>query len=76
MMLCLLRYQRVRKAQSMGETTRDKWHQANPGDRGECMNIPRPEWLLSFDAEAHAYQVYDNVEKQIKEHGYKHPTCP
>jgi hypothetical protein len=60
----------------MGETTRDKWHQANPEDRGECLNLPRPEWLLSFDAEAHAYQVYDNVEKQIKEHGYKHPTCP
>jgi hypothetical protein len=51
--------------QKTGETTRDGWHKAdfevavrkNP----EMIKLPRAEWLLNFDAEAHAYSVFGNV---------------
>ncbi|KIJ59085.1 hypothetical protein HYDPIDRAFT_101380 [Hydnomerulius pinastri MD-312] len=69
-----IRYQRVREAQLMGESTRDKWHQAKPGDRGEHLDMPRPEWLFAFDAEAHAYSVYGDIAKKIEEEGYQLPT--
>jgi 2-polyprenyl-6-methoxyphenol hydroxylase-like FAD-dependent oxidoreductase len=60
-----IRYQRVKEVQKTGETTRDGWHKAdfevavrkNP----EMIKLPRAEWLLNFDAEAHAYSVFGNV---------------
>ncbi|KAG0698084.1 monooxygenase [Suillus ampliporus] len=69
-----MRYQRVRKAQLMGETTRNKWHSAKPGDSGESFELPMPEWLLSFDAEAHAYAVYDGIAQSIVQDGYRKPS--
>ncbi|KAH7929062.1 monooxygenase [Leucogyrophana mollusca] len=71
-----IRYQRVRNSQLMGESTRDKWHQAKPDDKGEHLDMPRPEWLFAFDAEAHAYSVYDGVAREIAEKGYQLPTLP
>jgi hypothetical protein len=55
----------VKEVQKTGETTRDGWHKAdfevavrkNP----EMIKLPRAEWLLNFDAEAHAYSVFGNV---------------
>lgn len=58
----------------MGESTRDKWHQAKPNDRGESMDLPRPEWLLSFDVEAHTYETYEVLAQEIKKGGYQLPT--
>lgn len=56
-----IRYERVRRAQKTGESTRDKWHKAdfdslkaNP----TAIKLPREQWLLDHDAEAHAYAVY------------------
>ncbi|KIJ64201.1 hypothetical protein HYDPIDRAFT_175598 [Hydnomerulius pinastri MD-312] len=69
-----IRYQRVRDAQLMGESTRDKWHQAKPDDRGEHLDLPRPAWLFGFDAEAHAYSVYGDVAKKMEEEGYQLPV--
>jgi hypothetical protein len=68
------RYQRVCDAQLMGKTTRDKWHGAKPGDSGESFELPMPEWLLAFDAEAHAYATYDGIARSIIEDGYHQPS--
>ncbi|KAG2121125.1 monooxygenase [Suillus cothurnatus] len=69
-----IRYQRVCDAQLMGKTTRDKWHGAKPGDSGESFELPMPEWLLAFDAEAHAYATYDGIARSIIEDGYHQPS--
>ncbi|EGO20740.1 hypothetical protein SERLADRAFT_477196 [Serpula lacrymans var. lacrymans S7.9] len=71
-----LRYQRVRKSQLMGEAVRDKWHRVKPGDRGEDLDMPRPEWLFGFDAEAHAYSSYEDTANEIAQNGYRLPTLP
>ena len=71
-----IRYQRVRRAQITGETTRDMWHKAPETAKGEAVHLPRPEWLLGFDAEKNAYEVYDQTAKKILENGYKLPTLP
>lgn len=59
-----IRYERVCKAQKTGETTRDQWHKAdfeqvrkNP----QILKLQRDPWLLDFDSERHAYEVYDQV---------------
>jgi len=69
-----IRYQRVRDAQLIGETTRDKWHGAKAGDSGKSFELPMPEWLMAFDAEAHAYATYDGIARSIVEDGYHPPT--
>ncbi|KAG2065133.1 FAD/NAD(P)-binding domain-containing protein [Suillus decipiens] len=69
-----MRYQRVHDAQVMGVTTRNKWHGAKPGDSGESFELPMPEWLVAFDAEADAYATYDRVARSIVEDGYRRPT--
>lgn len=69
-----MRYQRVRDAQLMGETTRDKWHGAKVGDSGKSFELPMPEWLLAFDAEAHTHAVYDGIARSIVEDGYHQPS--
>jgi hypothetical protein len=72
--ITLYRYQRVRDAQLIGETTRDKWHGAKAGDSGKSFELPMPEWLMAFDAEAHAYATYDGIARSIVEDGYHPPT--
>jgi hypothetical protein len=64
----------VRDAQLLGETTRNKWHRAKVGDSGKSFELPMPEWLMGFDAEAHAYAVYDGIARSIVEDGYRQPT--
>lgn len=71
-----IRYQRVRRAQITGETTRDMWHKASENAKDEAVHLPRPEWLLGFDAEKHAYDVYEQTAKEILEKGYELPTLP
>jgi 2-polyprenyl-6-methoxyphenol hydroxylase-like FAD-dependent oxidoreductase len=64
-----IRYDRVRAAQKTGESTRDTWHKAdfsmlkvNP----EKLKLKREGWLLNFDAEEHAYEVYEETVKGMK----------
>lgn len=63
-----IRYERVRQAQKTGETTRDTWHKAdfeaikaNP----EALRLKREKWLLLFDSEKHAYEVFDEVVREM-----------
>ncbi|KAH7908345.1 monooxygenase [Hygrophoropsis aurantiaca] len=69
-----IRYDRVRRSQSLGESTRDKWHRIKPGDDHKDMDLPMPEWLHAFDAEEHARSVYDDVAKSILQRGYQLPA--
>ncbi|KAI0060258.1 monooxygenase [Artomyces pyxidatus] len=71
-----IRYQRVRYAQLLGESTRDKWHRATPADRGGAVDLPRPEWLLDFDAEQHAYAEYGAIAEGLQREGYHLPSLP
>ncbi|TFK48066.1 monooxygenase [Heliocybe sulcata] len=71
-----IRYQRVRKAQLTGESNRDMWHKAKSDVKGEEVSMPHPEWLLGFDAEKHAYEVYADAAEEIEERGYELPTLP
>ncbi|KAL0258111.1 hypothetical protein SLS55_007283 [Diplodia seriata] len=64
-----MRYERVRKAQKTGETTRDRWHKADfdkVKEQPEAVKLPREEWLLGHDAEAHAYAVYAETVERIR----------
>ncbi|KAG1719930.1 monooxygenase [Suillus lakei] len=69
-----IRYQRVRDAQLLGETTREKWHGAKAGDSGKSFELPMPEWLMAHDAEAHAYAAYDDIAQSIVQDGYRQPS--
>ncbi|KAI0312111.1 monooxygenase [Amylostereum chailletii] len=71
-----IRYQRVRRTQILGETTRNKWHRASPTESGESLDLPFPEWLLDFDAERHAYEVYQGIAARIEREGYTLPELP
>ncbi|EED18802.1 monoxygenase, putative [Talaromyces stipitatus ATCC 10500] len=69
-----IRYDRVLKAQKTGETTRDKWHKAdmeyvkrNPA----VVKLQRESWLLNFDSEKHAYEVYDDVATKLRQEDSK-----
>ncbi len=64
-------YERVRLAQLMGENTRDKWHRRNA--RKQDVELPFPEWILSFDAEKHVREVYNEVARDIMLNGYQRP---
>jgi 2-polyprenyl-6-methoxyphenol hydroxylase-like FAD-dependent oxidoreductase len=64
-----IRYDRVLKAQKTGETTRNKWHKAdfeNLKENPEAVKLQREEWLLNFDSERHAYEVYDGVVEEMR----------
>lgn len=72
-------YQRVRRAQLTGESTRDKWHKTDSEaakKNPDKVALPREEWLLGHDAEKHAFEVYPAVAAQIERHGYRLPELP
>lgn len=57
-----IRYERVKKAQQAGVSTRDMWHKADFDAiwaDPDSVKLKREPWLLDFDEEAHAYEVYD-----------------
>ncbi|MCJ1445402.1 MAG: hypothetical protein MMC23_005907 [Stictis urceolatum] len=65
-----IRYDRVRQAQKTGETTRDKWHKADFAkikEDPEKLKLVREPWLLNFDAEAHAYEVWEETLEVLRE---------
>lgn len=66
----------MRLAQLLGETTRDKWHTARDDAQEDEVLLDRPEWLLGFDAETHAYDVAPRVLQGIREQGYSMPVLP
>lgn len=63
-----IRYDRVKKVQKTGETTRDKWHKTDWDEvkkNPESIEFPREDWILGFDAEQHAEEVFDEVLAQV-----------
>ncbi|KAI9709923.1 MAG: hypothetical protein M1820_003001 [Bogoriella megaspora] len=65
-----IRYERVRKAQETGVSTRDTWHKAdfdrvkrNP----ESILLKREAWLLDHDAEKHTFDQYEETIRQLRE---------
>ncbi|KAF2113998.1 putative monooxygenase [Lophiotrema nucula] len=65
-----IRYERVHAVQHTGVTNRDNWHKAdfdyvkkNP----ESVKLPRQDWVLNFDCSTHAYDVYDETVKSLRE---------
>lgn len=65
-----IRYERVHRAQMTGVTTREQWHKAD-WDKiwkdPKSLHLKRDAWLLDFDAETHAYEVVDDVLKDLKQ---------
>ncbi|KAK3717073.1 hypothetical protein LTR37_006128 [Vermiconidia calcicola] len=64
-----IRYDRVRRIQKTGETTRDQWHKAdfdNLKKNPEAIKLKREEWVLNHDAESHAYKVYPEVISSLR----------
>ena len=62
-----IRYERVRKVQKTGETTRDMWHKPNwekVKRDPKSIELPREGWIFKFDAERYAEGVYDVVVKK------------
>ncbi|THH07687.1 hypothetical protein EW145_g3206 [Phellinidium pouzarii] len=68
-----IRYDRVRRAQALGESNRNRMHK-DPESRDEDVSMPFPEWLLDFDAEKHARNLYDKVSGDILLSGYMRPS--
>ncbi|PVH96976.1 FAD/NAD(P)-binding domain-containing protein [Periconia macrospinosa] len=65
-----IRYERVKKVQKTGETTRDLWHNTdwekvkkNP----ELIQMPREDWIFGHDAEKHAEENGDEVIAKASE---------
>src|SRR5579862_1995252 len=65
-----IRYDRVRRVQKTGETTRDRWHKADwdavKKDPSK-VNIPREDWILKFDVEKYAEENYERVAEEVKQ---------
>ncbi|KAF2464336.1 putative monooxygenase [Lindgomyces ingoldianus] len=64
-----IRYGRVHAVQQTGVTNRDNWHKAdfdlvkkNP----ESVKLPREPWILNFDCQQHAYDVYAETVKSLR----------
>ena len=59
-----IRYERVCKAQGTGVSTREQWHKADWDairEDPQSLHLKRESWLLDFDAEEHAYKVWDET---------------
>jgi len=64
-----MRYDRVRKVQKTGETTRDRWHKADwdavKKDPSK-VQIPREDWILKFDVEKFTEENYERVAEEVR----------
>jgi len=60
------RYERVRKVQKTGETTRDLWHKtdwAKVRENPSSIAFPREDWIHGFDAEKYAEDNFADAFK-------------
>ena len=51
-------------------------YEDKPDAKGKDVELPRPKWLLGFDAERHAYEVYEQTAGELREKGYELPVLP
>lgn len=64
-----IRYERVKRVQKMGESTRDKWHKVNWEDvkrRPESVAFPREDWVLGHDTEKHAEEMFEEAASKVQ----------
>ncbi|KAF2200670.1 putative monooxygenase [Delitschia confertaspora ATCC 74209] len=65
-----IRYERVHAVQQTGVTNRDNWHKADFDEvkkNPASIKLPRYDWVLNFDAQEHAYKVYEETAKALQE---------
>lgn len=63
-----VRYDRVKKVQKTGESTRDMWHKADWAEvkkNPESIQFPREGWIFEFDAEKYAEDNGDEVIAKV-----------
>ncbi|EPQ55368.1 FAD/NAD P-binding domain-containing protein [Gloeophyllum trabeum ATCC 11539] len=63
-----IRYGRVRRAQLLGEETRDMWHKADWDEvkkNPDIIKLKRDDWLFLFDCEKNTYEVWDETVKEL-----------
>jgi len=65
-----IRYDRVRRVQKTGESTRDMWHKAdwdavkkNP----DLIKLPREDWILKHDSRQFAEDNFDRVAEEVRQ---------
>ncbi|KAK1672188.1 putative MAK1-like monooxygenase [Colletotrichum godetiae] len=59
-----IRYDRVRAVQKTGVSTREMWHKTDwekVKKDPTTIALPREDWILEFDAEKHAEEMYESV---------------
>lgn len=64
------RYERVKKVQKTGETTRDMWHNTDwekVKAKPELIQMPREDWIFGHDAEGYAEEVGDALIAKASE---------
>lgn len=65
-----IRYERVKKVQKTGESTRDMWHKADwdkVKEDPKSIAFPREDWIFEHDAEKHAEEVFDGLFKEVSQ---------
>jgi 2-polyprenyl-6-methoxyphenol hydroxylase-like FAD-dependent oxidoreductase len=65
-----IRYERVKKVQKTGESTRDMWHKADwekVKKDPKSIAFPREDWIFEHDAEKHAEEVFDGLFKEVSQ---------
>lgn len=66
-----IRYDRVRKVQKTGETTRDMWHKVTDWDAVKKdptkVQLPREDWILKHDCKQFAEDNFERVAEEIKQ---------
>lgn len=63
-----IRYDRVRKVQKTGETTRDMWHKTDwekVKKEPESIQLPREDWIFAYDALKHTEEVGEEIIKRV-----------
>ncbi|KDQ56254.1 hypothetical protein JAAARDRAFT_158238 [Jaapia argillacea MUCL 33604] len=71
-----IRYARCRKAQLLGEETRDMWHKADFDkikENPDSIKLKRDDWLFLFDVEKDAYERYEEVARELEGKGEVSP---
>ncbi|KAF2689155.1 FAD/NAD(P)-binding domain-containing protein [Lentithecium fluviatile CBS 122367] len=63
-----VRYDRVKKVQKTGETTRDMWHKTDwekVKKEPESIQLPREEWIFGFDTEQYTEEYGDEIIAKV-----------
>src|SRR5579871_3696494 len=64
-----IRYDRVRRVQKMGESTRDQWHKADWDavmKDPALVQLPHPDYVLKFDTHKYVVDNYDKVAEEVR----------